>query len=65
MAALWVCDGCGTTAPGVVAGMPRQWFKPGKWFSRADEDGIQDACSRQCIDTIAARTGKTREVMPL
>lgn len=53
MAAEWICDGCGKREPAVMYGVPRDWHKPRKWFSRADEDGVQDACSPECIEKIA------------
>ncbi|MGB0972439.1 MAG: hypothetical protein ACPGVG_15995 [Mycobacterium sp.] len=60
------CDGCGTTAPmtwwpgNVSAG----WQKPSNWFQRGDSSGIQDACSRECIQRIADESGKTSVVLP-
>ncbi len=43
----------------------RDWFKPSSWFERGDKDGAQTACSRECIETIAAKTGKTGVVLPI
>lgn len=62
MAVEFICDGCGKRRPGV----PRNnaWFKPHNWYERGDDDGIQDACSRECIDKIAEKTGKTGVVLP-
>jgi hypothetical protein len=40
-------------------------FKPRDWFSRSDDDGTQVACSRECIDKIAEKTGKTRVILPI
>lgn len=58
-----ICDGCGKRAR-----MPNyngNWFKPDAWFERSDKDGTQSACSRECIDKIAAATGKTRVIIPV
>lgn len=63
MACEFTCDGCGKKAPGFSA--HGQWFKPSQWFERSDDDGIQTACSRPCIDTIAKNSGKTAVVIPL
>lgn len=63
MACEFICDGCGRRAPasrGAVA-----WFSPNSWFQRGDDDGIQDACSRECVDKIAEKTGKTKVVLPI
>lgn len=51
-----VCDGCGDDSG--------QSEKPWQWYSRRDADGVQHACSRTCIDAIAAATGKTRVILP-
>lgn len=50
------CDGCGVDS--------RQTEKPWNWYKRTDKDGTQTACSRNCIDIIAANTGKTRVILP-
>lgn len=50
------CDGCGVDSG--------ETEKPPLWYSRKDADGTQTACSRACIDTIAAATGKTRVILP-
>jgi hypothetical protein len=63
MSCKFTCDGCGTTAPGVF--LDGRWFKPSLWFERSDEDGPQDACSRECIARIAEKTGKTSVVLPI
>lgn len=63
MACEFVCDGCGCRASGDSA--HGQWYKPIGWFERADEDGIQTACSRACIQRIADKTGKTSTVLPV
>lgn len=59
----FICDGCGEEAPG--SNYHGQWFKPNSWFERSDEDGAQLACSRECIETIAAKSGKTSIVLPI
>lgn len=63
MACEYICDGCGKRLKATHNG--RQWFKPRSWFQRSDEDGPQDACSRECIKKIAEKTGKTGVVLPV
>lgn len=58
------CDGCGQTEAG-FANRRGNWFKPSHWFQRTDDDGTQIACSRACIDKIAANSGKTSVVLPI
>lgn len=57
------CDGCGKTAPASPDGRGG-WEKPSHWYSRRDENGAQLACSRDCIDIVADRTGQTNFVLP-
>lgn len=64
MAAEAICDGCGKRAP-MFYGADRNWHKPAQWFERSDDDGPQTACSRECIDKIAEKSGKTRCVLPV
>lgn len=64
MAAESICDGCGKRAP-MVQGRLGSWHKPSVWYERSDEDGIQTACSRKCIDLIAEKTGKSSCVLPI
>lgn len=62
MAAEYVCDGCGKRAPaepGVY-----NWCKPEEWYQRGTGNAIQDACSRECIDRIARKTGVPGIVSP-
>lgn len=63
MACEYICDGCGKRQRAASNGT--SWFKPGSWFERSDSDGIQTACSRECIDGIAKKSGKTDVVLPL
>jgi hypothetical protein len=63
MSCKFTCDGCGEEESGYYAN--GHWFKPHSWFERSDEDGPQTACSRRCIETIAAKTGKTPCVLPI
>jgi hypothetical protein len=63
MAAESICDGCGERRPMWNNG--RDWFKPSDWYERSDEDGIQTACSRECIKIIAEKTGKKKVVLPM
>lgn len=64
MAAESICDGCGKRAL-MVPGRNGSWHKPGSWFERTDNDGTQTACSRECIEKIAEKTGKTSVVIPI
>ncbi len=64
MATEWICDGCGKREPGTPT-RSGDWIKPRYWYERADEDGIQTACSRECIDKIAEQSGKTGVVLPI
>lgn len=64
MATEWVCDGCGKRAQGFVNRLG-QAFHPHDWYQRTDDDGTQVACSRACIETVAAKSGKTRVVLPI
>ena len=63
MGVLYVCDGCGHQAK--AENLSHGFFKPRSWFVRGDKDGSQVACSRECIDKIAAATGKTRIILPI
>lgn len=56
------CDGCGQRAAGHFQ---NHWWKPDSWFQRSDADGAQIACSRECIDKVAERSGKTGLVLPV
>ena len=63
MGMIAICDGCGEQRPATSNG--HNWFKPPSWYERSDKDGIQIACCRECIDTIAEKTGKTSVVLPV
>ena len=62
MTCRYICDGCGKEA--VAIANRHDWLKPHNWFQRSDEDGPQDACSRECIEKIAEQSGKTPCVAP-
>ena len=64
MSAEIICDGCGKREAMEVSGK-HDWIKPRSWFERSDEDGIQSACSRECIEKIAEKSGKTSVVLPI
>ena len=64
---IFICDGCGKQEDGVFGSMCEA-HKPPDWYARRDGDGareVQIACSRRCIDTVAAQSGKTRVVLPI
>lgn len=63
MACEYVCDGCGKREPAVL--YPGGLFKPAAWYERSDEDGVQHACSRECIEKVARTSGKTSVVLPI
>lgn len=63
MGCKYICDGCGKEAPADTN--QRDWLKPREWYQRADSEGVQDACSRRCIELVAAKTGKTDLVVPI
>lgn len=64
MACEFICDGCGKHAT-VFATRDGLYFKPHNWYERTDNDGTQTACSRECIEKIAKRTGKSAVVLPI
>lgn len=53
------CDGCGKKQT------VKRFEKPWEWFSREDDDGVQLACSRDCISATAKASGKTGLVLPI
>lgn len=63
MSAFAKCDGCGKTASMLEA--HGNFIKPSDWFQRSDEEGIQLACSRDCIKEVARKTGKTDAMLPV
>jgi hypothetical protein len=63
MACEFTCDGCGKKEK--AESNHGQWQKPRLWFQRSDENGIQTACSRECIKKISEKTGKTAVVLPI
>ena len=63
MACEFICDGCGKREKAEQGN--NNWFKPRLWFERSDKDGIQTACSRECIEKIAEKSGKTACVLPI
>lgn len=63
MGCVFVCDGCGKNES--AREIEQDYHKPRDWLQREDEDGLQDACSRECIEVIAKATDKTAAVIPL
>jgi hypothetical protein len=59
MSATFKCDGCGTEV------QTKRSMKPHDWFEREDSDGVQHACSRSCIESVASKSGKTNLVLPI
>lgn len=64
MSAKFFCDGCGKEGAAEINRMG-DTFKPRHWFQRTDEEGTQHACSRECVDKVAANSGKTRVILPI
>ena len=65
MSCKYVCDGCGKESPAArYENNTTRWFKPHEWFQRGDKDGIQDACSRECVEKVSVKTGKSSLVSP-
>ncbi len=64
MACEYICDGCGKRQSANHVGHG-QWHKPPSWYQRSDKDGPQDACSRECVDRVAAKSKKTSVVIPV
>lgn len=64
MAVEFICDGCGKRQRGSES-RDGVAYKPRDWYQRTDDDGTQTACSRECIEIIAEKTGKTKVVLPL
>lgn len=64
MACKFICDGCGKEIDGVFYN--HDWHKPASWYERSEkhDSGVQTACSRECIEKIAEKTGKTNVVLP-
>ena len=60
---IFICDGCGKR--GVGTSGSSSWHTPRSWFERGDDDGIQVACSRACIEKVAKESGKTDVVIQI
>ena len=63
MSATATCDGCGKQEPMFFG--TTCWHKPQNWYQRSDADGPQLACSRACVDKVAAASGKTGAILPI
>ena len=63
MPVIFKCDGCDKEVEGHSD--QGRWYKPHDWFQRSDEDGAQVACSRDCIEKVAKKSGKTSVVLPI
>ena len=64
MAAKWICDGCGKEQPADVGHGGHAFVKPNAWFERSDKNGIQTACSRECVKKVAEKTKTTDVILP-
>jgi hypothetical protein len=64
MSVKFICDGCGKEEPADHS-IIGDAIKPRLWFQRRDEDGAQHACSRECVDRAAAKSGKTDVILPI
>lgn len=64
MACIYICDGCNKKQKASHYDAIR-YTKPNTWYQRADKNGIQDACSRKCIEIISKQTGKTNTILPI
>ena len=55
MSAKYICDGCGKETPGEHHDFGKSGWQPPKgWLQRQTLEGILDACSKPCIETIVA-----------
>lgn len=63
MACEYICDGCGKREK--AAQYSAGHGKPPHWYQRGDEQGTQDACSRECVEKISEVTKKTGIILPL
>ena len=61
----FICDGCGVKASGSSNSIGN-WFKPSKWYQRTDKETKETylACSRECIEKVAEKTGSHTVVLP-
>ena len=59
----YICDGCGKREKAIKN--VHNWLLPYNWYERSDKDGIQTACSRECIERVATLSGKTSLVLPI
>lgn len=65
MPAIAICSGCGVREP-MIEGKDGIFHTPTYWYTRADEhEGIQLACSKECIKKIDRNTGKKPVIIPL
>lgn len=63
MACEMICDGCGKREKASEG--DRNYWKPKNWYQRnSEEDGIQLACCRKCIEIIEERTGRKTAILP-
>lgn len=67
MSCEYTCDGCGKKEKAAYyPGNPSAGYhKPEKWFERGDDEGMQVACSRECVEKISKESGKTAVILPI
>lgn len=65
MAIKFICDGCKKEVDGTWYPAVKKQLKPDHWFCRADENGEQHACSRECVETISKEKNVTSVIAPI
>ena len=58
------CDGCGQLGEARIQ-RSGTILRPKDWFDRMDEKGYQIACSRECVASVAAATGRPAAILPV
>jgi hypothetical protein len=56
---IYECDGCGKQEKS------RSGFRPSIWFERFQDGQEFHACSRECIEKVAAKFGGTTCILPV
>ena len=58
------CDGCDKLGEARIQ-RSGTILRPKDWFERMDEKGYQIACSRECVASVAAATGRSAAILPV